>query len=624
MLRTRLLLNLIPFVAILLAVGGYAIVLFSHLAHTVDMTVMDNYRSAMAAQSMNAALSRMETSLHLVMEGDKKSGAAFFADNERAFEENLSVQMKNEGVMDLTAQVRTNYDALHQAAVTILSLDQRRDQKRLFEQEVVPRIMAVNMLLEQMRKASHGNLLATSENIRKINRHVTRLMVLGMAVALLVAVYASFHLGKAILKPLQQLTRASREVGQGNLDQTIPVVSNDELGELAQAFNKMAAQLKTYRQSTTEKIIRLHRTMESALASFPDPIYVLDREGHIELKNPAAQELSQRLELNDTLPEEVATTANQVLRTGEDSLPYNFNEVLSLRVNGSEKSYLPRIHTMRDENQQTVGVAVVMHDVTRFRLLDDVKTNLVATVSHELKTPLTSVRMVLYLLLEKTVGPLNRKQSELLETARRDAERLLQILNDLLDLARLEAGDSDLNRERTPAEALVQTIMEEVRQTVTREGLKLVNLMEPGLPAVSVDRQRIGLVFHNFVTNAIKFSPTGGEIQLRATRSQNGVRFSVTDQGPGVPEEYQNRIFDRFFRVPGQVKTGAGLGLSIARQIVMAHGGRIGVRNRAEAGSEFYFTLPAIEEDLALGFGSPIKAALPDRIELVGDSSGDR
>jgi signal transduction histidine kinase len=205
--------------------------------------------------------------------------------------------------------------------------------------------------------------------------------------------------------------------------------------------------------------------------------------------------------------------------------------------------------------------------------------------------------MVLHLLLEKTVGPLTNEQQELLQMARKEAERLLRILNDLLDLTRLEAGQSALNKERVAPAELVQSILDEAQRRVAERGHALSSSADPQLPAVLVDRQRIGHVFHNFITNAVSHSPPGSDIQLRAARTDDGgIQFSVIDRGPGVPAEYQSRIFERFFRVPGQSRTGAGLGLSIAREIVVAHGGRIGVRSRPKEGSEFYFVLASAEE----------------------------
>ena len=212
--------------------------------------------------------------------------------------------------------------------------------------------------------------------------------------------------------------------------------------------------------------------------------------------------------------------------------------------------------------------------------------------------------MVLHLLLEKTIGPLTPRQNELLVTARDDAERLLHILNDLLDLTRLEEGNNDLYKEMTPPGELVQNVADIMREALKPKNLKLTCSVEPGLPPAGNGTEcppwRINHVFTNLLNNAIKYSPYGGEIVLSAERAaDHEVQFCVADHGPGVPEDYQDRIFDRFYRVPQQTKTGAGLGLSIAREIVaVAHGGRIGVRNRADKGSEFYFVLAGGEEGL--------------------------
>jgi signal transduction histidine kinase len=240
-------------------------------------------------------------------------------------------------------------------------------------------------------------------------------------------------------------------------------------------------------------------------------------------------------------------------------------------------------------------VAVVLHDVTRFRLLDATKTDLVATVSHEIKSPLTSVRMVLHILLEKTVGALTPKQDELLQAARNDTERLLRILNDLLDLARLEEGSDSLRKAPVAPSELLTSVMKEMASKFSAKGLNVNFMIDPDLPAILVDRQRINHVFTNLLSNAIKHSPANGEIILGARLvKDNAVEFNVTDQGPGIPEEYHTRIFDRFFRVPGQSQSGAGLGLSIAREITVSHGGHIGVRSAPGQGCTFFVVLKSV------------------------------
>ena len=597
MLRTRLFLSLLPFVVILLAMGLYAIALFSRLANSVDVAVTRHYQSIFAAQVMNQSLAGMEREAQPAT--DTRTGEnKLFAEHQQRFEDNLAVQRNNittPGLKELNDQLTTNYVAFLKALAAPDAL--RAPEERPGEPTVASIAARMNALLEKVREQNYQAVLATSNRIQQSTRDVTRLVIFGMIIVLAITVYTCYQLGRSILRPIQLLTRATRELGEGNPAQPVPVVSHDELGELAVSFNRMAAQLEEYRRNTSEEIIRLHRTTETTLATFPDPIFVLNQAGQVELKNPAADDLAAALNRNGQLPERLQAVARKALDSGENYLPHGFDEAVSYRINGAEKSFLPRILAMHDKDNTLFGVAVVLYDVTRFRLLDSAKSNLVATVSHELNTPLTSVRMALHLLLEKSVGPLTHKQDELLQAARNDTERLLRILNDLLDLARLEEGTDGLRKERISPAELLQSVIEDTADKISSRGLKMSCRVEPGLPDVTVDRQRISHAFNNLIANAIKYSPAGGEIRLNASRAEDEtIEFSISDEGPGIPEEYHARIFERFFRAPGQTKTGAGLGLSIAREITVAQGGRIGVKSAPGHGSTFFVMLKAAEE----------------------------
>lgn len=620
LLRTRLFLSFVPFVVILLAIGVYAIVLFSQIASTVDVNVPENYQRVLAAQQMKLNLVRMEdgvltalggnqrtggTNFEWSVSGNRSLGAIIYDQSEKKFEATLQLQIRDipsSADGDRIRRLAAKFEAFQAACSNILALKQTDEQRAVFQADVYPGLSDLNKILDDMYSANQRAILETTQNIsevEKTTREVKRLMVLGVALALLIASYACYRLALSIHEPIQSLTRATQELGRGNLNRVELATSIEELRDLVKAFNQMIAQLADYRRRDEEKIDLLHGTTKTTLDSFPDPIFVLNRELGIDLMNTAAAELLRTLEPQGELPAPLREGARKALARGESFLPHSFKEVVSFRLNDREKFFLPRILVMRNEENTIVGVGVALYDVTRFRLLDDAKTNLVATVSHEIRTPLTSVRMVLHLLLEKTMGPLTRRQNELLITAREDAERLLRILNDLLDLTRLEQGKTGLRPEKTAPADLVHNVAETMRDAINARHLKLNCLIDPDLPLLLVDRQRINYVFANLINNAIKYSPPGGEIALRAARvDSREVQFSVTDNGPGVPEDFHDRIFDRFFRVPGQTKTGAGLGLSIAREIVVAHGGRIGVKNQPDRGSEFYFVLGDLDGEI--------------------------
>jgi signal transduction histidine kinase len=339
-----------------------------------------------------------------------------------------------------------------------------------------------------------------------------------------------------------------------------------------------------------EEVRRAQRTTEATLTASPDPVLVVSREGQTELVNPAAHEAG--LGVGD-LPETLATAVQRVIAAGQHDLPTGYDRVVTLRTGFGERHYLPRILAISDSMTGLNGAAVILQDVTKFRLLDDAKNNLVGTVSHELKTPLTSLRLSVYLLLESNLGPLTADQRELLETARDGADRLLRIINDLLDLSRLEAGVSSLNRTEVGLCELLGDMAREMKPLVEAAAQVIVIDCPKEAGGVWVDRDRIRHVFINLLSNASKYSPAGANITLYARPSDPGfARCGVRDQGPGIPPESAARVFDRFYRVPGQTKMGAGLGLTIAREIVVAHGGSIACTSEVGVGSDFYFVLP--------------------------------
>jgi signal transduction histidine kinase len=232
-------------------------------------------------------------------------------------------------------------------------------------------------------------------------------------------------------------------------------------------------------------------------------------------------------------------------------------------------------------------------DVTKFRWLDEVKSDVLSTLSHEIRTPLTAIRLVLHLLLEKGVGELTVAQEEIVTTAWHDCERLLKTLNSILDLARMESGKSQLNISPVPAKRVVEESYYSFHDQAASTSHPLKMEASDTLPLVYADLERIALVFSNFLSNALRYSYRETEILL-TTRSLSPqfVRFSVINSGPNLSEEEQARVFDKFYRGPGHKGEGAGLGLSIARQVVQAHDGRIGVFSESEKKTEFYCDLP--------------------------------
>lgn len=273
--------------------------------------------------------------------------------------------------------------------------------------------------------------------------------------------------------------------------------------------------------------------------------------------------------------------------------PRGFEE--ALRLGATESHVLPRATPVYGEEGGISGATVVLQDVTRLRRFDELKNDLVATVAHEFRTPLTSLRMAIHLCIEEAAGPINDKQADLLHAAREDCERLQTIVDELLDLARIQSGRVELELRPVGCEGLLEAALEQQRAAAEEAGLHLRLEVPLDLPEVQADRERVLLVLSNLLQNAVRHTPRGGEITARAQAEGARVRFEVSDTGEGIAPEHQGRIFDRFFRVPGARSGGAGLGLALSREIVGAHGGEIGVRSQPGSGATFWFTLPAAQ-----------------------------
>jgi len=596
MLRTRLYLGLLPLLLLFIAVSAVATLMYRNLAQSLEKTLASNYRVMIGGYEMREAANTIAGAIASARRGELAEARILYERERARFQKHYLEQSLHAGGPDRTALLETIDQAFRQIETLARDpLENGGDASLSALRETEVHRFNLVGAIEELAKADYADFQAGTARATRLARTSINFLFVATVGAILLSVFLSYRLARSLLTPITALKDSAVALGEGRLDRDVPVTTDDELGELARTFNAMAEKLRAYRDAMNERFMRTRRTMEATLTSTPDPLFVIGADGSHEVRNPAAEVIAALPELNDGLPPALAEPLREVMATGTHYLPTGYTHVITLHVEGSERHYLPRILSIGDTLTGFGGAAVILQDVTKFRLLDDVKGNLVSTVSHELKTPLTGLLMALHILLEQSFGTVNEKQHDLLVTARDDAERLLRILNDLLDLSRLEGGAS-LNRKPVTVLALLEDRAREMKALTEAADQKIVVKADSALGEIAVDEDRLRHVFINLLVNASKYSGADTTITLYAEAAPDGfIRFGVRDQGPGIPPESVPNIFDRFYRVPDQTQKGAGLGLAIAREIVVAHGGSIACVSKLGEGSDFYFLLPAVQ-----------------------------
>ena len=605
MLRLKLTLGLLATLIILLLVGIYGVWLFNDLGRAVDDVLRDNYDSIKVCHYMRTATARVNT---FYTRGERPyppfDQPQTLDEVEQQFKARFPILERNaktEEDKDLVGKLRdacAQYIQVYRQMFEYFkeggSSNPRIGEVRL---QIPSLTLSITNLSGKILDLNERQMFKANRAAAKKSKDSIRLLMIAMISAVIVFVLTYARLGHSIITPIQNLTKSIRELRSRDFAQSLTVEADDELGALTKEFNAMAEELRNFYRETDRKFIELNQVIRAMMTTLPYPLFILGDRDEVSRMNPAAERLMDSLHSQGAMPNQIRKHLADASVTGPDYRLDDLKQALLFRIDEQQLYFLPRIFPIVLEDGTIFGRALMLVDVTRFRWLDEMKSDMLSTLSHEIRTPLTGIRLVLHLLLEKSVGELTKAQEELVITAWSDCERLLKTLNSILDLARMESGKAQLDLQQIPAMRVIEESYYAFRDQAEAASLPFRMDVPEGLPAVYVDLERISLVFSNFLSNALKYSYAGSEVVLMARAySSDFVRFSVVNSGPGVSEEDQARVFDKFYRSSANKGEGVGLGLSIAREVVQAHDGRIGVFSELEKRTEFYCDLPVAKQ----------------------------
>ncbi|GAB3963811.1 ATP-binding protein [Spirosoma terrae] len=585
-IKAKISLGLAFMFVIILGLGGLGAYYLNELANDSHAILKDNYISLQYVSEMQKALLDRSTD----------------SDALRRFDETLQKQEAN-----------VTEEGEREATVAL-----RRDLNRI---KIAPRdTMAVRRIqtaLLQLDDINRQAIFRKNETAEQTATDALLLLAVVGTFCFLVAFSFMVNFPSYIARPIRELTRGIREITSRNFEERLHFRSSDEFGELARSFNSMAQKLDEYEHSNLAKLLFEKKRIDTLIQLMNDGILGLDEKKRILFANPVvcrllgieeaklvgryAPDVASVNDLMRTLIQDLMTDEAPARSDGNGLLKIYDPEALSYGHDGKGKEsfFNKQIHAVTvaptgDGEARPAGWVIVLENITSFKELDQAKTNFIATVSHELKTPISSIKLSLKLLDDHRIGQLNDEQKQLIGHVRDDAERLLSITGELVNMAQVESGQIQLKIENVAPADIVRYATQALQVPANQKHIQFQVEAPLDLPTVKADPDKASWVLVNFLSNAVRHSPEDNKIDVVVRPLGNLVEFEVRDYGAGIRPEHRDRIFERYFRAPGNngQSSGTGLGLAISKEFIESMGGDIGLKSNLTNGTAFYFRLP--------------------------------
>ena len=557
-LKTKLTVGLIFLFTVILIFGILGTININWLSRDADLILKDNYKSIIYSNNMLMALETVNTNKDAI----------------EKFEENLKSQEVNitePGEREQTEEIRKNFEEL------------KADPKDPSNYGEIRQ--SILQVLDLNTSAIYRKNMVAQETARNAKRWLAIIFT----ILILISFTFIFNLPGIISGPIQSLSDGIKEIANKNYSKRIYLKQKDELGDLANAFNAMAEKLDLYEHSNLAKMQFEKSRIETIINQMRDGVIGLDAKKNILFLNVVAQKL-MGLKESDTVGKYAPDIAlkndlmRKLLQTDGDK------KDLKIYLDDKEGFFNKDILDVKN-NQEVIGQVIVLRNITIFHELNEAKTNFIATVSHELKTPISSIKMSTQLLSDERTGPLADDQKQLINSIGDDADRLLKITSELINMAQVETGNIQFNLQTTPVTAIVEDALDAVQIQAQQKNISIKTTIIPETPLIHADKEKTTWVLINLLTNAIKYSFESSAIEIFAGPRNGQVEVLVKDHGRGIDEKYLARVFDRYFKVPGsQERSRTGLGLAISKEFIEAQGGKIWVHSQIGTGSEFGFS----------------------------------
>ena len=602
-LKSKVSLIYLCLVLITAIVGSASVINLYQLSKSINGLMTANYKSISAVNNMLEANERQDSAVLIYINIDSQKGIDIFSENNSIFENEFNVESHNitePGEGNLVKNIDAYYS---QFMKSFLELQEIRTTQGVdkainyYDQIITPEFKKLKQELKTLSQLNEKAMFNSKNNANLNSLRSMYIILILTSIAIIGGFLASRFFTNRFLMPIYSLTETIKLVRAGDINQQAAITSKDEAGELAVEFNNMTKRLQQFEKSALGSLMSEKNRFIAVVKNISDPLLVMDNSYKISILNKACETFFNIVEeksLNKHFLE--------VIRNGElfDYISGEFisdeerkEKIIKIKYDAGEYYLNVVVTPVKDLENNLTGMIVLFQNVTALKKLENIRTDFIATISHEFKTPLTSIMMGADLLLNEGIGILNSEQKSITSALKEDCERLSTLVSDILELTKIESDKAIFKIEPCSIVGIIENTYKQFNPIAEQKSVDLEFDANEDLPPVSADFEKITWVLNNLVSNALKYTNAGDDILISASVINNIMQVSVKDTGIGIPDEYKDNIFDKFFQVKGndlEIR-GTGLGLSVAKEIIQAHGGKIWCESKLDLGSTFSFTL---------------------------------
>lgn len=603
-------------ICINVAIAIVAIYNINDLSKPIDRILKEKYQNVSAAENMIQALSQQElVQLTMIEDGIDSSLVINFQTykneflnwHQRAIE---GIALPSEpDILDSLNQVFSLYQSRADSLqIFLYNQNPYRDNKIFHYKKIFPLVQQMESLCSHLKDKNEKAIAEADVKSQSISSRAKFFIIVFSIILIVFSMIAGFYFTHKILTPIKKTTETVRQISRGQLNQKVEITTDDEVAELGLEFNRMTERLDVYEKMNIDQIVQEKRKSEALVANIPVAIIVTNSDFQLTLANDLAESA-----LSISIKKSIGKSIDKVISDKnliefikgkkQSATPETdpSKSLIQISRDGIESYYFARQVDLEDIEGKSVGKVTLLQDVTSFKNLDRLKSEFIATISHELKTPLTSMNMAIDILSREVPGKLNDEQKELLTGAKEDVTRLKNFVNDLLDISKLESGKMSFEFKKIEPQELVEYALKSLALQIAEKNIKLETDFSTKIKSFEGDYNQLARVFINIIDNAIQHTNKNGSIAVNVKKKKDSMLFCITDSGDGIPQEAVDLIFDKFVQVKNFQQAGQGnigLGLAIAREIIRAHQGKIWVKSIQGKGSRFYVEIPVNQGNL--------------------------